>query len=297
VNKFLKLSEFDTFKKFITLVIAVLFFIFGIIICVSVLNHSIFSSFKNDNDITNLVGIILVVVSFLFSYAFIRLLFKEEKVELHKTINHKNDKNKISDVEKEKRAERRVNYANRTNDMRQIKGQQWLIVYYCLLLFAGIVGLTSVLDKIEGVKNWNEIGALLLIMALLIPFFGIFAIYKNQKILKADRIETLAIEHKFYTGAEYHKKSISPFYVTYWFHWQYWLPFKVSIIIGAIFTIFFLKERFKIGWGLNNLVNDLSSHTLLIILLVLAMAVLIIVLVNLSKKKAIDKYHDLLFFR
>ena len=104
MNKFFKLSEFDNFRMFITLVIAVLFFIFGIIICAGVLNHSIFSSFKNDSDIINLVGIILVVVSFLFSYAFIRLLFKEEKADLHKNINYKNDKNKISDVEKEKRA-------------------------------------------------------------------------------------------------------------------------------------------------------------------------------------------------
>jgi len=202
----------------------------------------------------------------------------------------------MDDIEKAKRAERLVNYANRTNDMRQIKSQQWLIVYYCSLLFAGIIGLTT------AIKSTTDIvGSIMFLLTLMIPVFGIRAIIRNHKILVADRIETLEIEKKFYTKLEYHKSEIKPLYVSYWFHWQYWLSFKLAIIVGCCFTLWYLSTRYCISNGIIALLyfimKILHYKMWLTILITFTLGWIINFTIVCIKKNAIDKFEKIKYYQ
>jgi hypothetical protein len=52
------------------------------------------------------------------------------------------------DIEKEKRAENRMRYSFNATQIDTIKSHQWNMTYYALLVFAGIVGITTlIIDK------------------------------------------------------------------------------------------------------------------------------------------------------
>jgi hypothetical protein len=197
----------------------------------------------------------------------------------------------LDDIEKESRAERLVNYANRTNDMRQLKTQQWVIVSYSLSLFAGIIGISSIVPNIKDLG-----GFLLVVMAIIVFCFSIFALIVNQGILTKNRVETIEMEKKFFTKLEYHKKRIKPTYVTYWFHWQYWLTFKISIVIGIILTIWYMRRKFCLRNGTSDFFAFIIINAYLIAPIVIMVLIVIYLLIKTVKKRALKIFQELHFY-
>jgi hypothetical protein len=197
----------------------------------------------------------------------------------------------IEERERQKRAERLVNYENRTNDMREIKSQQWLIVYYCLLLNGGIIGITNV------VKDINEVVIFFLaILSYFIALFSCFAIFNNQRILSLDRIETLEIETTFFTKLEYHKAKIDPLYVTYWFHWQYWLAFKLSVVGGSAFTVWYLCNRICLSNTVGSILKILFHYRWLFLSIWITISALLSFFILYIQKSARNKFNNIHFY-
>lgn len=267
-----------------------------------VFNNTVFTGFRNGIIEVRIFAFAIIVLSFLLSLAFMKLLFKEPEKSVNNKMKSKSGEENNKNKEMESREERLTNYSNRTNDMRQMKNKQWLIVYYCSLIYAGIIGISFTIQEpkvyeTNVLSNNNLIGALFLVIAIFVPIFGIYAICRNQNILKANRIETLKMEHNFHTGSEYHREKIPPLYVTYWFHWQYWLLFKVTILLGSLFSIVFLKKLFYLEKGLTDLINLLSPYSFYIFIGVFFIIAVILLTVVLHKKIAFEKYRQYLDFK
>jgi len=140
--------------------------------------------------------------------------------------------------EQEIREERRLSYVNRTNDMRQMKNQQWIIVYYCSLVFVALISFST------KVHSLRDSGALLLFgIALFVTIFGIWALIINQIHLREHRELTLRLERTFLTKQEFHIRPVKPIYLSYWYHWQYWITFKVAILLGLFLTVWILLRN------------------------------------------------------
>jgi len=67
------------------------------------------------------------------------------------------------DLEKEERAERRMRYQFLAQQIDTIKGHQWSMTYYALLVFAGIVGITK-LVSINFNQDWHKCFGIFLIL-------------------------------------------------------------------------------------------------------------------------------------
>jgi len=125
--------------------------------------------------------------------------------------------------------------------MREIKSQQWHIVYYCSLVFAGLIGFSKVIPSL------SEKGTIILFLfSLVILVFGIFAVSRNQNLLKKNRRKTLEIEQNFVFKEHFHKGTVKKSYTTYWFHWMYWIPYKIAILVGFAFTLWYLSKELNL---------------------------------------------------
>jgi hypothetical protein len=132
---------------------------------------------------------------------------------------------------------RMLQYQNRTNDMRQMKSQQWIIVYYCSLVFAGIIGFASALKSIHPSGLLPLFG-----VSIFITTFGLWAIINNQILLRDDRRITMELESQFHVNLIRNRKP-NRWYVSYCYHLYYWLMFKLAVLLGLFFTVWILFQK------------------------------------------------------
>lgn len=83
------------------------------------------------------------------------------------------------DIEKEKKSERRIRYLFNAAQIDTIKRHQWNITHYALLIFAGIVGMTSLI--VENIPEkylvYLGIGLIILDIYILIFIINMLCIY------------------------------------------------------------------------------------------------------------------------
>ena len=140
-------------------------------------------------------------------------------------------------LDPELKEDARTIYANLTEDIRFTKRQQWLVVYYCLILLGAIL----YLRKEFCIPKTYEINLMLSIISVLIGFLGCCAIFKFQNSLAEYRKKTILLiknellDHKFIdlnilTIIEKQEKT------TYKYG-EYTIPFCLTILLAVGFVI------------------------------------------------------------
>ena len=133
--------------------------------------------------------------TFLFSYLHLRLLYKKSRIDeeniTEKCINafqsylkkidpkdngnfEKKNSQPFSNKEREGNAENRMRYQFLAQQIDNYKSQQWSMTYYALLVFAGIVGITTILHKELCGKDY--LIYLGIILAIILTFILAFVI-------------------------------------------------------------------------------------------------------------------------
>jgi hypothetical protein len=145
-----------------------------------------------------------------------------------------------NDIEQEIRAERRMSYQFLANQIDAIKSHQWSITHYGLLVFAGIVGITTILGD-----NTNKPNLLLSIMLWVlctyILVFIIYMLYKYQINLRDNRRESIELETTFERRYKIREKAHIPLrYFNYWYQGQILFSFKLSLVLGWGFTMWYI---------------------------------------------------------
>ncbi len=157
------------------------------------------------------------------------------------------------DLEKEKRAERRMRYPFNATQIDTIKRHQWDMTHYALLVFAGITGITTLLynnlfEKKEIYEQYRLPLAITLIVIstyILIFIFRMLILY--QRNLVFNRRESIRIEKEFETVSDIRRENIPPRYFNYWYQGEILFTFKLSIVIGYSFSVWYIIFKLLIN--------------------------------------------------
>jgi hypothetical protein len=128
-------------------------------------------------------------------------------------------------------------YNKSLEDIQFLKQQQWKVVYYCLLLFSAVFYLN--LTAVEGSLPKGNYEPFMLIVSILICFFGLYFLIDTQFALKKyrERVETI---RKNYFQEETKKlfgKKIEG-NDSFWNDWEYFLSFCASILFAFGFIFY-----------------------------------------------------------
>jgi hypothetical protein len=151
-----------------------------------------------------------------------------------------------NDIEKEKRAERRMRYSFNAEQIDTVKRHQWDMTHYALLIFAGIVGITTLIidKKLFCTKYYILIGIGLMILDTYILAFIIYMLWIYQHNLMSNRHTTIELETTFETRYEIRKNAPIPInYFSYWFQGGILFSFKLSIILGWGFSMLYVFRK------------------------------------------------------
>jgi len=150
----------------------------------------------------------------------------------------------LSDTEKEENAENRMRYQFLAHQIDNYKSQQWSMTYYALLVFAGIIGITTILHKeLCGVDYLIYLGIIIAILLTFILAFIIYMFWVYQKCLISNRRLTIELEEKFVTYEDIRKLPIPKRYFKYWFQGHILITFKLSIVLGYVFSMWYIFEK------------------------------------------------------
>jgi len=162
----------------------------------------------------------------------------------------------MNSTDEERRTEYRMRFQNLFADIGGLKKQQWRIVYNYFLLYAGIIGITKILDELSISINISSFIRLLFIAApLLIAIPGLVIIIINQFNLQNARITYLRIDERLTTHDEFKelrtdrdRKKLKRY--DKYFYQYHFIGFLIAIIIGAVFVLWYL-QKFLIIWRMN----------------------------------------------
>jgi len=183
-------------------------------------------------------------------------------------------------------------YQNLTNDIRALKNRQWLIVYYCSLVFAGLFGFVKTFDEIRTLGI-----ALITFICVGVTLFGILSITRNQILLTDNRFQTLFIEKYFKIKNVMHPNGLPKFYLTYWYHWYDWLLLKIGIIVGFSLIFWYLNKHYCLITGFLELYKFIQLKKWYIIFACLILGALIVYFIFRARKIDNKQYEKLGFYK
>jgi Na+/H+-dicarboxylate symporter len=149
------------------------------------------------------------------------------------------------DLEKERRSEYRMRYQFIAAQIDTIKRHQWDMTHYALLMFAGIVGITTLIQEknLVGCNLYLPFGILLWILDTYILVFIIYMMCRYQRNLVANRRDSIALENKFETCIEIRKETIPSNYFNFTYQGEILFTFIFSIFLGYGFSMLYVFRK------------------------------------------------------
>jgi NADH:ubiquinone oxidoreductase subunit 3 (subunit A) len=133
-----------------------------------------------------------------------------------------------------------VYYQTSAQNLAQWKQLQWNSTYYCILLFAGIIGVST---QRSGVCCW-QIG--LTILSIFVLFVGVFLVRKGQKLLQDERKirnKNIYFEAGLYYKCDQQKKKVMSDAIGFCKDWHILALLVITIVIGFAITLLLVWQN------------------------------------------------------
>jgi hypothetical protein len=140
-------------------------------------------------------------------------------------------------------------HLNLSAEARALKRQQWLVVFYCSLLFAGIVGFMHIqgLENLGVGEQW-----ILRVLSTSVLAAGIFFLSLLQWNLRNFRRQIGNIENRFLVRRRYAARLNGWERMLRWgsprflFQFPYYILFILAVLTGFLFVHWYLRSAFLI---------------------------------------------------
>jgi hypothetical protein len=136
---------------------------------------------------------------------------------------------------------------NLSEEARALKRQQWLVVFYCSLLFAGIVGFMH----IQGFANLGEGERWIMrVLSASVLAAGVFFLSLLQWNLRNLRKQIGNIENRFLVRRRYGlrlngwERMLQRESPKFLFQFPYYILFMLAVLSGFLFVHWYLRSAF-----------------------------------------------------